>query len=50
MGGICGRHDIYQKCIENLVGKNEGKIPLGRFKNRWKDTIKVNLKKWCMKR
>jgi hypothetical protein len=44
IGGICGRRDIYKKYIENLVGKHEEKIPLGKLKNRWKDTIKVNLK------
>jgi hypothetical protein len=28
-----------------LVGKPEGKIPLGIHRNRWKDNIKMNLKK-----
>jgi hypothetical protein len=26
-----------------LVGKPEGKRPLGRFKRRWKDNIKTDL-------
>jgi hypothetical protein len=28
-----------------LVGKPEGKRPLGRNKRRWEDTIKMNLRK-----
>jgi hypothetical protein len=28
-----------------LVGNPEGKIPLGRRKNKWKDNIKMNLRK-----
>jgi hypothetical protein len=27
-----------------LVGKPEGKTPLGRPRRRWKDTIKIDLK------
>jgi hypothetical protein len=27
-----------------LIGKTEGKRPLGRDRNRWEDDIKVNLK------
>ena len=27
-----------------LVGKPEGKRPLGRLRRRWKDNIKMNLK------
>jgi hypothetical protein len=27
-----------------LVGKREGKRPLGRPRNRWKDNIKMDLK------
>jgi len=26
-----------------LVGKSEGKGPLGRFRNRWEDNIKMDL-------
>jgi len=35
MGGPWGMH---------LVGKHEEKIPLGRYKNRWENNIKINLK------
>jgi hypothetical protein len=27
-----------------LVGKHEGKRPLGRPRRRWKDTIRINLR------
>ena len=29
-----------------LVGKPEGKRPLGRPRHRWEDNIKVDLQKW----
>ena len=29
-----------------LVGKPEGKIPLGRPRRRWVDNIKMDLRKW----
>ena len=29
-----------------LVGKPEGKRPLGRPRRRWKDNIKVDLQEW----
>jgi hypothetical protein len=29
-----------------LVGKPEGKKPLGRPRRRWKDNIKTDLRKW----
>jgi len=28
-----------------LVGKSEGKRPLGRFRRRWEDNIKMDLQK-----
>jgi hypothetical protein len=28
----------------NVVGKPEGKIPLGRPRHRWMDNIKMNLR------
>ena len=30
----------------DLVGKTEGKRPLGRHRRRWGDTIKMDLQKW----
>ena len=33
-----------RRCINSvLVGKSEGKIPLGRPRRRWKDNIKMDL-------
>ena len=29
-----------------LVGKREGKRPLGRPRRRWEDNIKMDLRKW----
>ena len=29
-----------------LVGKPEGKIPLGRPRRRWEDNIKMDFRKW----
>ena len=43
MGGECstygGRRGVYRV----LVGKPEGKTPLGRPRRRWEDNIKMNL-------
>jgi hypothetical protein len=33
-------------CIQNLGGKSESKRPFGRPRRRWKDNIKMDLKKW----
>jgi len=44
MGGACsaygGRVEVYTGC---LVGKPEGKGPLGRIRRRWEDNIKMDL-------
>jgi hypothetical protein len=37
----CGRRKVH---IEFLVGKPEGKRPLGRTGHKWKDNITVDLK------
>jgi hypothetical protein len=31
-----------------LVGRPEGKRPLGRPRRRWEDDIKMNFKKWIV--
>ena len=43
MGGACSTYGGGERCIEGLVGKPEGKIPLGRPRRRWEDTIKIDL-------
>ena len=48
MGGVCSayggeeRRGVYRV----LVGKPEGKRPLGRPRRRWGDNIKMEIKKW----
>jgi hypothetical protein len=34
-----------ERCIQGLVGKPEGKRPLGRPRHRWEDNIKMDLQK-----
>ena len=43
MGRTCSTYGAIQKCIQSLVGKPEGKRPLGRPRRRWKDNIKRDL-------
>jgi hypothetical protein len=33
-----------RKVYKGLVGKHEGKIPLGRPRRRWEDGIRIDLK------
>jgi hypothetical protein len=33
-----------ESCIQGIVGKPEGKSPLGRARRRWEDNIKVGLR------
>jgi hypothetical protein len=33
-----------ERAYRVLVGKLEGKRPLGRLRSRWKDSIKINVK------
>jgi hypothetical protein len=42
MGGACSTNGEEEKCI--LVGKAEGKRPLGRPRWRWVDNIKMDLR------
>jgi len=41
MGGACGAYG--EGVYRFLVGKPEGKRPLGRPRRRWEDNIKMNL-------
>jgi hypothetical protein len=43
---IYGMHGRQDRCILDLVGRPDGKRPLGRPKHKGKDTIKMELKKW----
>jgi len=43
MGGVCGAYEEGRGVHRVLVGKPEGKRPLGRPRRRWEDNIKVDL-------
>ena len=42
MGGACGTYGG-RSVHKGLVGKREGKRPLGRPRRRWEDNIKMDL-------
>jgi hypothetical protein len=44
MGGACGVHGGGEECIQNLVGRPEGRRALGRSRRRWEDNIKMDLR------
>ena len=43
MGGACGAYGEGRGVHGVLVGKSEGKKPLGRPRRRWEDNIKMDL-------
>jgi hypothetical protein len=43
LGGTCGTNGEKRNVYRLLVGKPEGKRPLGRPRRRWIDNIKMNL-------
>jgi hypothetical protein len=42
MGGACSAYRERRDIYKILVGKSEGKGPLGRSRRRWKDHIKMD--------
>jgi hypothetical protein len=44
MGRTCGTYGGEERCIQDLVGKPEGRRPLGRPRRRWEDNIKMDLR------
>jgi hypothetical protein len=44
MGGACGWLGKDEKCIQNFVGKREGKRPFGMPRHRWKNNIRTELR------
>jgi hypothetical protein len=44
MGTACSTHGEKRNSCRVLVGKPEGRRPLGRPRRRWEDNIKVDLK------
>jgi len=43
MGGACSTYGERRGVYRDLVGKPEGKSPLGTPRTRWKDNIKIGL-------
>jgi hypothetical protein len=43
LGGACGAYGKGERRVGVLVGKPEGKRPLGRPRLRWEDNIKIDL-------
>jgi hypothetical protein len=43
MGGTCGTNGREEEHVYVIVGKPEGKRPLGRPRRRWIDNIKMDL-------
>ena len=43
MGGAFCTYGVRERCVQDLVGKPEGKRPLGRPRRRWEDNIKTDL-------
>jgi hypothetical protein len=43
VGGTYGTHGGGEKCLGVLVGRPEGKRPLGRPRRMWEDNIKMEL-------
>jgi hypothetical protein len=44
MDGVCSTHGKYKKCIQNVGRKTLKKEPLGRPRNRWEDSIRMDLR------
>jgi hypothetical protein len=47
MGRACGMIWEKRNPYRILVGKPEGKEPLGRTRRRWEDNIKKNVREIC---
>jgi hypothetical protein len=43
MGGLCSTNGEKRNAYKLLVGKPEGKRPLGRPRRRWVDNIRMDL-------
>ena len=43
IGGVCSTYGGEEGRIRELVGKTEGKRPLGRPSHQWEDNIKMGL-------
>jgi hypothetical protein len=48
VGRTCGILGGGEKCLQGLVGRPEGKRPLGRPRRRWEGNIKMDLREFRM--
>jgi hypothetical protein len=50
MGGVCSTYGEKRGAYRILVGRREGRRPLGRLRRRWEDNIKMDLEEvgWGM--
>jgi hypothetical protein len=44
VGGTCGTHGVGERCLQVLVGRPEGKRPLGRPRRRWENNFRMDLR------
>jgi hypothetical protein len=44
LGGACSTYGWKEMCVAILMGKTNRERQLGRHRNRWKDSIKMDLK------
>jgi hypothetical protein len=44
VGGACSTHGRGEKSVQVLVGKPEGKRPLGRPRHRWEDGVRMDFR------
>jgi hypothetical protein len=44
VGETCDTHGGGERCLGVLVGRPEGKRPVGRPRHRWEDNIKMDLR------
>jgi hypothetical protein len=44
MGKTCRTYNGEERCMQSLVGKPEGKKPLGRLRRRWENNIKIDFR------
>jgi hypothetical protein len=44
VGRACGTHGEGRRVYRVLVGRSEGKRPLGRRRHRWEDNIKLDFR------
>jgi hypothetical protein len=42
-GGACNMYGGWERCIQDFLGRPEGRRRLGRPRHRWEDNIKIDL-------